>query len=243
MTRIENNGPYKWAIGITDGVGWSGDLREKLDREKLFPLALLKAGLQVNLESAKASVDEDRVKILNTIAGRADAELKQPPCESHDGYEILNYTLAGRFAAAALHPLVDHGESEEEALCLCLERLKSSGMKSLDLSFQDCGRFDRAMAGRVFGSLPDSLENLNMHMGGLRDEHCEALGAAIKASTTLTTLDLRINDIGDDGAFAIAEVLKVNTSLTSISLTYNKFGYATREELLHAAKPTLQLRL
>ena len=55
--------------------------------------------------------------------------------------------------------------------------------------------------------------------------------------------DLRINDIGDDGAFAIAEALKVNTSLTSISLTYNKFGYATREELLHAAKPTLQLRL
>ncbi|CAE7332125.1 FBL4 [Symbiodinium natans] len=69
------------------------------DREKYFPLEVLKAGLCLELEKAEASQEADRIHILNAIAGRA---LDEAPVRSHPSYTHVNQTLRGIFAVAGL---------------------------------------------------------------------------------------------------------------------------------------------
>jgi len=51
-----------------------------------------------------------------------------------------------------------------------------------------------------------------------------ALAAALKASSSLTSLEIGYNEIGPEGGVAIAEALKVNCSLTSLYLATNQLG-------------------
>ena len=78
-------------------------------REQHFPLKLARLAFTLKLQDAKASVEADRVKILNTLAGRPLAERAETPLQESDGYEELNDVLRGRFAASAMCPLVDAG--------------------------------------------------------------------------------------------------------------------------------------
>ena len=62
------------AVGIIDGLGMreqtgkDEDPEDKFLRFRHFPIELLKQAFQVTLETAQASKEADRVKILNTIA-------------------------------------------------------------------------------------------------------------------------------------------------------------------------------
>ena len=201
---------------MTDGLAAvDQDAEDKYLREKFFAVEVGERGLQVKLEAAEASEPADRVKILNTIAGRTGKELDAPVMESHDSYQVLNDILAARFAAALLRPLLD----ADKPLDLCLQRLKKSGLKSLQLNFDKCERFDGAMAGQVFRSMPSVLETLDLKRGGVLGTHCAALGELIAGSATLKSLDLSYNkNIGAEGGVAIAKSLEVNTSLTSLNL-------------------------
>ena len=49
-------------------------------------------------------MEADRVKILNTLAGRPPAERAETPLKESDGYEELNDVLRGTFAASASAP-------------------------------------------------------------------------------------------------------------------------------------------
>ena len=48
--------------------------RAQQEREKHFPLELARGAFTLKLQNAKASVEADRIKILNTLAGRPPAE-------------------------------------------------------------------------------------------------------------------------------------------------------------------------
>lgn len=85
------NGKYG-AVGITDGVCWADDgdglgnpnTRHKTLRENPFPASVLDTAVTVKLEEGQASVESDRVHILNAIAGRKGEELELPPHASHE---------------------------------------------------------------------------------------------------------------------------------------------------------------
>ena len=206
---------------MTDGLApVDGDAEGKYHREKYFPVEVGERGLQVTLETAKASMEADRVRILNTIVGRTGNELKAPVMESHGSYQILNDTLAGRFAAAMLRPLLD----ADKPLDLCLQRLQRSGLKSLQLNFGECSRFDRAVAVEVFESIPSVLAELDLRGSGLRAGHCDGLAKLIKASAALKKLILFQNTIGDEGGKVIAHALAVNASLAELDLSKNQIG-------------------
>jgi hypothetical protein len=89
------------AVGIIEGLGmrvWyaAEEPRDKALRQGYFPMGLAKQAYQITLETAEASVEADRVKILNTIAEQAD--LAAEPPKTHEHYDALNAILRGRFA-------------------------------------------------------------------------------------------------------------------------------------------------
>lgn len=100
----------KRAVGLLDGT-CEADVRAmysifagmaKLLREAPFPSHLLQHGLAVRLENGKASVEADRVHILNAIVGRPLLDLNDEPPEASPRYDEINTKLAGRIARAAL---------------------------------------------------------------------------------------------------------------------------------------------
>ena len=101
------------AVGFTDGVA-PVDARYgavvgghyKSNREAKFPLPLAEQALGIRLEHAQASVEADRIHILNCMAGAADLSAPPPP-DDHPAFKAVNEALCARFAAAALRAAVD----------------------------------------------------------------------------------------------------------------------------------------
>ena len=110
------------AVGITDGLTWADDAEGqgfmnaarseyKTQRELYFPKELIEKALAVALHEGAASVESDRVHILNAIIGRKGDELDLPPVPLHDQYERLNGCLAARIAAGGFMKGVIEGGS------------------------------------------------------------------------------------------------------------------------------------
>lgn len=81
---------------------------KKAEREQLFPYPLMKRGLNISIQNAQASVELDRVHILNSIRWGDDVpgptieDLEAPPVADHWRYNRLNDALRARFAMALL---------------------------------------------------------------------------------------------------------------------------------------------
>ena len=169
------------AVGIIDGLGMQNkdvaeDTEDKALREGHFPVELAKQAFQLTLETAEASKEADRVKILNTIAEQAD--LAAEPPETHERYDALNAILRGRFAIVALRGLLAAGEPIEQAAKL----LKGCGRRKLELGFKGVEAFDANAMQLIAQNLPPELEELDMESGGLAESHMPALAHALEAS-------------------------------------------------------------
>ena len=139
-------------------------------------MELAKQAFQLTLETAQASVEADRVKILNTIAEQAD--LAAEPPKTHKHYDTLNAILRGRFAIVALRGLLAAGEPIE----LAAKLLKGSGRRKLELGFKGLEAFDAKAMQLIAQNLPPELEELDMQSGGLAESHMAALAHALEAS-------------------------------------------------------------
>ena len=154
----------------------------------------------------------DRVKILNTIAGQSD--LAATPRTTHPSYDALNALLRGRFAKAALRPLLTAGESIEGVVSL----VKGSSLKRMQLSFNFLKGFDAAQMRLIATNLPPELEELDCLLGGFKPEHIVVLADALKTHKLLTTWNLNGNFCDSEGGMAVADMLRTNTSLTSLKI-------------------------
>lgn len=148
------------------GSGW----RNKVDREADFPLTLIDKGLAVTIESAEASRPEDKVRILNFLAGTAFLNMFP---EHHEKFNVVNAKLCAIFALAGWPKVMagkwpdENGERRRsdllskfaEALARDKERVR------LDLSFFNCPRFNDTELCRIAGSLPPMLEELTLNLG------------------------------------------------------------------------------
>jgi hypothetical protein len=78
---------------------------QKSKREVAFPLELVvRHGLKVDIEAAEASVQADKDRILNSVAGNA---LDQKPAAGHAAYVKVNQALGGIFASEAWRQAVE----------------------------------------------------------------------------------------------------------------------------------------
>ena len=79
----QGNSHPRTAVGIVDGLGRqvlnstkTEETEDKALREGHFPIALAKAAFELELETAQASVESDRIKILNAIAEQRPQQLR-----------------------------------------------------------------------------------------------------------------------------------------------------------------------
>ena len=127
-------------VGLTDGmavcdiVNSAAGVTKKM-REEKFPLDLAARSIRISLEVGQASVEVDRVHILNKMAGAKD--LNAPPPDSCSRFDNLNGTLRARFAAGGLVRAFSAG-SEPEHVAMQQEMIKALGdgqLRHLDLNF------------------------------------------------------------------------------------------------------------
>ena len=59
----------------------------KTSREQYFPLALIEEAYQIRVEDGQASVEKDRSRILNSIAGK---RLESEPELQHPAYDAVS---------------------------------------------------------------------------------------------------------------------------------------------------------
>ena len=190
-----NNSHPRSAVGIVDGLGKSvgnqdtgddvdEDTQDKAFRERYFPVALAQEAFALKLETAQASVETDRIKILNTIAEQTE-DLAAEPLATHPRYDALNALLRGRFAVVALRGLLDAGKSIEQAAAL----VKGCARRKLELCFDGVEAFDANAMHLIAQNLPPTLEELDMARGGLTADHLPALTSALSdPASKLTTL-------------------------------------------------------
>lgn len=205
--------------------------QKKVQREMSFPLTVVEQGLTLELQHAKASVEEDRKSILNCLAGMP---LDSEPHVEHIRYQEVNCRLRARFAIAAWPKAVESGvvanlnipailaaDAWREHLDLDLSQgrnLSNAGMASigiglpaklrtLKLSFDDCdGIGDTGLAALVTG-FPPSLEVLDLSLSmceNITDAGIAALGKGIPKALQVLTLELNKCGFGDPGLASIA---------------------------------------
>ena len=223
-TEIDGN--IGRAIGITHGYipsdSRKGDTHksiDKKDRESKFPLDRILQAMNVNVKYAEASVESDRRFILNTITGRSKDE---KVVDNHANYDDLNNILRGIFVTPVLERILK--EEDLNSITRCLDILKVSNARIIDLSFKECPRFNDDILIKVIDSLPQTLTELrisNLEESSVTINGINAYVGKILGCQRLVKLFLSSNNIDDDGAKNIADALKVNHSLKELFLRFN----------------------
>ena len=152
--------PKQGAVGLVEGLSAGDkDAGAKQKRESAFPLERVR--LDIQLQSAQASVEADRKAILNAIVGAAaDAE----PPDEHASYTRLNNMLAGRFAAGMVRTVIARGKKLDPYFAA----IKASAAKSLVSDLSNLRMCTDKELKLLTAALPDSLESLNLQLKGTK---------------------------------------------------------------------------
>ena len=267
--------PYKWvvytaldgvstrhgnpvpAVGIADGLApCDNGSAVKQMRESFFPLTLADMALGIELQKANATVESDKVHILNAMIGERDFNAKLPT--AHLMYNVLNETLRARFAAGSFRtavldarcpdsdtkyearepwePTCKHCEQAPDRHtassllgCFC-GALAKGRMRELSLNLLSCACFTPSVARQLGAALPRSVVRLELKFSDGDDVLLEALieGLREQALPACEVLDLRSNKIGARGLEALAGALtRELTACRHLYLGDNQVGTLT----------------
>jgi len=198
---------------LTDGLTAKEQIQEdsvigrghlvKMEREDSFPLEMIRAAMQVELEKAQASVEQDRRHILNLLAGMRDIDAEPP--EQHEHFDAANAKLRAIFALASWARVTSDGFLEVLGLPQVLRGDRNRRQLSLTLSgsLQQDRDLDLLAAG-----LPEGLHVLvlNLNSTPLTDRGLKALASQLPTQCPeLRQLQLHLwsTAVGDAGAEAL----------------------------------------
>jgi len=204
-TNEHKHDTYGWrkAVGLTDGLAPcdAGGAASKQRRERHFPLQLAVQALDITLETAQASVEADRVHILNTVVGSADLSAAVP--DNHPEFTLMNDTLRARFAQGSVGAACEQGS---EAVHRFFAALSRGHITSLQLDLQNERNAMTPAAVRQYGAaFPITLETLDIQARG--SELFCSLVAGIPGGqpVSLRSLVVKQSRIGDEGAVALSK--------------------------------------
>mmetsp|Transcript_67953 Transcript_67953/g.210183 ORF Transcript_67953/g.210183 Transcript_67953/m.210183 type:complete len:661 (+) Transcript_67953:59-2041(+) len=218
------------AVGITDGVveadRWRGEKKlyshqwvgRKAEREMNFPQEVTQDALATEVQKAQASVESDRVHILNAIVCSKDLNADIPI--EDEKFDALNRLLRGRFAAGMYRAALASGKYVD----LIASALRDSGLTTLCLGFDGQRPVDVV---RVTQDLPQAVVDLDLSLmdTGMTAAGCEALGAGLPCSdVTHLKLVLDRNSLGDDGVVAVGRLMPRATKLRMLDLRLSRVG-------------------
>merc|ERR1712008_585282 len=130
-------------VGIVEGgatcdLGFSGNAA---DRESHFPVSRLTGAINIDIETAKATVEEDRTRILHYIA-ETGMDSSVPPIQGHAKYKALDQAVSGKICCipAVLNAAAKGPEQEWQQMLKVIS--KSNVKLNLTISFSDGGGWD-----------------------------------------------------------------------------------------------------
>mmetsp|Transcript_125152 Transcript_125152/g.359415 ORF Transcript_125152/g.359415 Transcript_125152/m.359415 type:complete len:712 (-) Transcript_125152:3-2138(-) len=220
----------------------------KAMRESTFSLEVAFRGYDTAIETSNATVDSDRVHILNCIVGASD--LDAPPPAKHPSYDKVNQTIRSRLAMAVICQAVRSGkpdgvERSFQAMCEDPDRTELR-MEVPGTEFSD------EMMGILAQRLPGGLQTLRLNLGGTKatDLAGMRLGEALGRLANLSSFELYVNSKEMTNAVpaALAQSWTPSSKLTSLSLTFTSLkvddaGAATFAEGLRHLKSLTYFRV
>merc|ERR1712008_422228 len=162
-----------------------GESRDISAREAAFPYDLIEKSLTIEVEVAVASVEDDRVHILNSIAGRPIEEIDDTPLATHDNYVRLNNSLRGTFASSA--PTLERASTEDDKGWTKMIKALSNGNTKGKMTFDfrsdgPFGGLKLARAAQMVSHLPLTIDALSIWNAGAKygSEFWDALIEQVK---------------------------------------------------------------
>eukprot|EP00933_Yihiella_yeosuensis_P037138 TRINITY_DN31009_c0_g1_i1.p1 TRINITY_DN31009_c0_g1~~TRINITY_DN31009_c0_g1_i1.p1 ORF type:complete len:755 (-),score=103.78 TRINITY_DN31009_c0_g1_i1:465-2681(-) len=213
----------------------------KSQRQKDFPCKILKKGIKYSVQSGSASVETDRIHILNSIAGRG---LDLPPLEEHENYEKVNRGLSSRFVLAAFRHMVEHRLPGMWELPQILA--VDDTLKSIVLDFKDVKHIDDSIVRAIAQGLPAGLEILDVAFlpmpkikagyGGLiTDAGVTDFSRCLPQGLVKLMVDFSSNDlITDEGLISL--VKRIPHSVRELYLRFNCCKNLTDASLIAVAE-------
>jgi len=149
--------------GFPEGAAW----KIKLERESNFPLEVVRPALELDICSAIASQEQDKRRILNTLAGLPKELLDREPDTTLSQYEEINRTLRGIFAVACWRQSVERGHdisSGQSQLELAKTLKMDTRRKALKLCFDEVTNMTDKHLDVLSESLPSGLCTLEIRL-------------------------------------------------------------------------------
>ncbi|CAE7510557.1 atk [Symbiodinium sp. CCMP2592] len=211
-------------------------LLAKSRREEPFPANLLEHGLGVRIEIAEASREEDKTRILNSIAfPRAGTQaLDEAPKEEHDKYGAVNRALRSHFALSSLYAC--YTRDTDPSNFLAALRVDAARL-SVQLSLTGCKHFRDAQMRALLAHLPRTLLCLRLDLGHTGLQTIAVDGFCCQ----LRTLQLRFSGASLREAVGIAALL--DTAQASLLRLELWFAALPMLEELNLSEALLKLRL
>ncbi|CAE8720643.1 unnamed protein product [Polarella glacialis] len=185
----------------------------KSERERGFPIELVRKGLRVKITKAEASKESDKTQILNVLAGRPIDELEAEPDYHHPMLCQVDTTLRGMFAAAVWLVALKKDAGITEGADLPMELLEAALREDV------------------------SRQELEMNLQGVATQHhLSALCKAVEPLKNLTRFHLDLSQCRSLTSIAkLGHSLERLTNLRqlSVNLAFCK-GLTSIAELAHS---------
>ena len=163
--------------------GW----KAKSKREDAFPLQMIELGLQIQISAAKASIEVDRTRILNSLAAGSLAELDASPQNDHRNIEISDQVLKSTFALAgwrqALLKKIDI--SDDSSLPLAKALQGDTSRTQLDFSMLKDTLKEQAQVDYLASAIAPLISLVHLH---LDFSNCNSLSSTALLSKSLSHL-------------------------------------------------------
>jgi hypothetical protein len=219
---------------LGDQMQQSSSLRDAC----VVPLDVMTAGLTAEVEKAKASVLEDRARILNCIVGHSD--LMAPPPESHEKYTETNKRLHSLFALAfwryflCISELIDRTRREKLWQKMSEAARSDKCRKSLRITLAKCEEAGDEQVAFFLQSLPPNLQELDLDLSNtsISDAIMGRLGTSIPQCMKALTLDLsNCSQITDNGVAELRRNLPESLKQLQVELSSTQVSTEARESL------------
>eukprot|EP00931_Biecheleriopsis_adriatica_P041532 TRINITY_DN23729_c0_g1_i1.p1 TRINITY_DN23729_c0_g1~~TRINITY_DN23729_c0_g1_i1.p1 ORF type:complete len:1169 (+),score=291.15 TRINITY_DN23729_c0_g1_i1:24-3509(+) len=186
-------------------------LQSKVKREAVFPHAVALAGLSIKLELAKSSIEMDRTRILNSLAGRPARELDSPPPSQHEKIERANRRLNSMLARCFLCLAGSHASGElAEAVRKAMQNDADCTKLHLRLGGHRSRSADEEELQFVMTCMPSGLKELSVDLAGSQVGDMGLEGMAQKLSDEISQLELSLVDchnVTDSGICKLVTML------------------------------------
>ncbi|CAB9530519.1 expressed unknown protein [Seminavis robusta] len=228
-------GQQSRAIGLTDGLAHVDRScpPAQLARQQDFPMEICQRALDIQLEHANATVDQDKKRILHYIcstennrqgvAGGLD-NVEDPPT-SHPGYERVNALLNGFFAISSYRNALEQGNDMAQYRSALS---KHPELQSLNLFLRGCQAFKDEALYFMQSLPPASLRRLELDYGDIGFESSDQFAVGLGRLVQLKTFELTVGGVMNDSCLRCTNHLFLElqqlTGLRELELTFSLRG-------------------